>query len=140
MSACGVRLLAVAAVDPECDGPVVGEGDFHVRTEDSLGHGFAELLAERFAEGFVKWLGKVWVGGFQKRGAIAFLRRGVEGELADDKDVSAGFEDRAVHFSFVIFEDAEAGDLSCQPIDVAVVIDFLDAEKDEVAMRNEGMD
>jgi hypothetical protein len=136
----GDILLAVAAVDPEGDWAVVGEGDFHIRSENAFGYCFAEFFGEAFAEGFVERFGNVRVGGFKERGAVALFRGSMKGELADDEDVSAGVEDRAIHFAFIIAENAEAGDLSRQPFDVGRVIYCFDAEEDEETVGDRGVE
>ena len=77
----------------QCDGAVVDEGDAHHCSEFSASDGFAEEGFEGGAELFVEGFGVVRFGGADEGGAVSFPGAGVEGELADDEGLSAGFEE-----------------------------------------------
>lgn len=126
-----VLSLAEAGVDEDGDGAVVGEGDFHVGSEDAACDGFSEFGFEGGAEGLVEGFGDGRRGGGEERRTVSFAGGGVEGELADDDDIALDFLDGAVHFAFVIGEDAHAGDFRDEPGEVIRGVAFLDAEEDE---------
>lgn len=135
---CRILLLPIPAVDPDSDGAVVGEGDFHIGSEDASGDGFSESCGEVLAEGFVERLGNGGCGGSKKRRAVALFCGGIEGELADDEDVSTGVENGAVHFRFYVLEDSHPSDLSAEPFAVGSVISDCYTEQDEKSRADGG--
>lgn len=112
---------------------MVDEGDVHVGTELASGDGFAEEVAEGLAEGLVEGFGVCGGSGTEEGGSVAFFGGGVEGELGDDGGLAVDVEEGGVHFAVAVFEDAEAGDFSGKPVDVAGCVGLFDTEENEEA-------
>lgn len=74
-------LFPISAIEQDRHWSIIAEGNLHVGTEDATMHGYCSDIRELRAELFVKRFGFLGVGGAQERRAIAFLCRGMEGEL-----------------------------------------------------------
>lgn len=119
-------------VEQEGDGAGVGVGDVHVGGEGAGLDGEVEG-AEEVGGGFVEFAGEVGRRGGGEAWSSAFAAVAVEGELADEQDVSVGVEEGEVHFAVGVGEDAEVGDFFGDPFGVFGGVLFSDGEVDEQA-------
>jgi hypothetical protein len=62
----------------------------------------------------------------------------MQGELAHHDRFASGVEERAIHPAFPVFENAHAGDLACEPLDILFPVDFFDSKKDKEARTDGG--
>jgi hypothetical protein len=62
----------------------------------------------------------------------------MKSELADDYNLPARFEHRAIHDSLFVIENAQSRNLAAQPFDVLGGIGLFDAQEDEQACLNGG--
>ena len=118
-------------VHEDGDRPVVEEFNLHVRTEDARGDGFAEGVGKDADEAFVEGNGDFGLGSVDVGGTVALAGARHEGELADGKDVPAGFEDGAVHHAVLVVKDAEVADFGGEPGDVLLRVVRRNADQHE---------
>ena len=129
----------VLCVHADGDRAVIDKGDFHVGSEDPGADGFPDGFGEGTAELFIKGDGCFMPGGADVGRAVALLGGCHQGELADDDDITAGFQDAAVHDSVFIVENAKAGDFLHEIADVLFCVIMADAEEDEKTLADSGV-
>ena len=102
-------LFRVSGVDEQRYWPVIDQVHLHFRAKNAGRHLLSairfQLLNEAGKQGTgnLRWCRPV------PGGAVAFLDRRKEGELADRQNPAAGFKHIAVHDPVLIIEDAQAG-------------------------------
>jgi hypothetical protein len=57
----------------------------------------------------------------------------MQGELADQQQITARFQERAIHYPFFIIKHPEMNDLPAQPLNVLLPIPLLDANQHQEA-------
>ena len=82
-----------------------------------------------FQELLVQWYGDLGTGGTDETRAVAFLRQGVERELAHHKERAAHLVDVQIHGILLIGKNAELGQLLAQPIDIFLRVGFFNAKQ-----------
>ena len=128
----------ILCVHADGDRAVIDKGDFHVGSEDPGTDWFPDSFGEGTAELLIKGDGRLMPGGADVGRAVALLGRGHQGELADDDDIPAGFQDAAVHDSVFIVENAKAGDFLHEIADVLFSVLMADAKEDEKTLADTG--
>ena len=128
----------VLCVNADGDRAVIDKGDFHVSSEDSGTDWFPDSFGEGTAELLIKWDGCLMPGGADVGRAVALLGGCHQGELADDDDITAGFQDAAVHDSVFVVENAKPGDFLHEIVDVLFRVLMADAEEDEKTLADTG--
>src|SRR5258708_9292919 len=103
------------AVKPDRDRPLIPNLNCHRSTKyptcDSkpiASKSILEVLKETFCN--------YWRRGIGKTGTAAPAHIGIERELRDDQNFSAGIEERAVHLAFFVAEDAHMDNLISQSL------------------------
>lgn len=103
-------LLAIFGIDPDGDGAIVDEADLHIGTEFAGLDGDTCGLLELVDEGLVEGFGVFGSCGADEGRAVAFFDAGVEGELADDEELSIDAVDVGIDGSGLVCEESHAGD------------------------------
>ncbi len=98
--------IEVVGVEPDGERSVVFKFDLHVRTE-LAGFHVVDVGAGRGDERLVERDGRIRTRGVGKRGARAAPAVRVQGELADDQDVSSDVGKGEVGFAVPVVEDAQ---------------------------------
>ena len=118
-------------VDADGDGTVVEQFALHVGAELSCADGLAKASLDLTDELLIERYGNVVASGADVARTIALGRERVEGELADDEDLSLDVEHRAVHDVVLIVEDAKAEDLASDPLHILNSVCRLETHQDE---------
>ena len=132
------RLFFVLCVHADGDRAVIDKGDFHVSSENPGADWFPDGFGEGTAELLIKGDGRLMPGGADVGRAVALLGRGHQGELADDDDIPAGFQDAAVHHAVFVVENAKAGDFLHEIADVLFSVLMADAKEAEKTLADTG--
>ena len=118
-------------VDADGDGTVVEQFTLHVGAELSCADGFAKASLDLTDELLVERYGNIMTCGTDVARTIALGRKCMEGELADDEDLTLDVEHRAVHDVVLVVEDAKAEDLASHPLHILNGICCLETHQDE---------
>src|SRR5574340_1128541 len=97
-------------IEPDGHRAVIDDFNFHVRAKVTLLHRYA-VTGKIGGEPVHQRAGHLGWGSIDERGPIAARGVGVQGELRNHQRLSADIQDRQVHFSMVILEYPQVGDL-----------------------------
>ena len=131
-------MVCVLCVHADGDRSVIDKRDLHVSSEDPGTDWFADSFGEGTAELLIKGDGCLMPGGADVGRAVALLGGCHQGELADDDDIPAGFQDAAVHHAVLVIENAKAGDLLHEIVDVFFRVLMADAKEDKKTLTDTG--
>src|SRR5262249_36515621 len=114
--------FAALRIDPDGDGPVVGQGDLHPGTKNAAPNGSAETTLQLLAKAVIPLLSECWGRGLRERGSVAFPGAGVERKLTNDENCAADIIQRTIHRAILVRENPQAGNFARQPLNVFVRI------------------
>ena len=89
----GYRLFFLFGIDPDRDGPIIGELDIHMRAEYAALNRFAQEFFQAPAEIGVHAVRKFRRRSSDERRAITFLGAGKQSELGDHQYLAVAFCD-----------------------------------------------
>ena len=122
-------------IQNQCHRTVIRQLDLHVRTEPPFGHGNPQC-PQSIGKRDDQRLGHFGSCGVDEAGPTTFLAIGIEREIGDDENASVHILHRTIHFSRIVFERPQIGDLVCEPFGIRSGIAHGDADKSQPTSLN----
>jgi len=126
-------IAALLAVEPNGNGAVVAELDFHEGAEYARLQAGAEALAQALSKLLEERLRQLGRRSAIVAGAVALFGIGVEGKLAHEKQAALHIFQAVVHYAGGVVKYPELKDLAFQPLHIGRAIGFFYAQEDHQA-------